>query len=146
MKINQEMNATKEAAKHQQRQPIEHGQRFRGIVQSQVNQLQHQEIEKLVDDITKQGNKLARFRSFRDLAKFKHMVKRFLKEATANGLKRDSDHRVGPLGHTRRFATIKEVDEKLIELTEAMMNEEKKTVDLLALIGEIKGLLLNIYV
>lgn len=40
---------------------------------------------------------------------------------------------------------VKEVDEKLLELTEVMMNQEKKAVNILGLIGEIKGLLINLY-
>ncbi|MEW9675324.1 DUF327 family protein [Lentibacillus sp. L22] len=32
----------------------------------------------------------------------------------------------------------------MTELTEAMMHQEKKTIDLLGIIGEIKGLLINI--
>ena len=43
------------------------------------------------------------------------------------------------------LALVKEVDQKLVELTEQVMDHEKKTVDLLGLIGEIKGLLVNIY-
>ncbi|MDY0394833.1 DUF327 family protein [Virgibacillus halophilus] len=37
------------------------------------------------------------------------------------------------------------MDEKLVKLTEDVLDQEKKTVDLLDTIGEIKGLLVNIY-
>ena len=40
---------------------------------------------------------------------------------------------------------IETIDEKMIELAEALLDEEKTSVDLLAKIGEIKGLLINLY-
>ena len=145
MKINQDIRSPSETTNRQSQVTKDHPQTFKGIVQSQTNQLQRQEIEKLMNDIMKQGEKIVKFRSFRDLAKFKHMVKRFLKEATTSGLKWESEHSFHPSGQTRKLALVKEVDRKMIELTDAMMNQEKKAVDLLGIIGEIKGLLLNIY-
>lgn len=40
---------------------------------------------------------------------------------------------------------MKEIDDKLIQLTEEMMDQEKPAIDLLERIGEIKGLLINLY-
>lgn len=145
MKINQEIRSTSEAANRQLRVNLDEHQKFKGLVQSQASKLQNQEVENLLNNISKQGNKLASFRSLRDLAKFKQMIKRLLKETTSSGLKWQSGHHFDPSGQGRKLALVKEVDEKLIELTEAMMSNEKKTVDLLGIIGEIKGLLLNIY-
>lgn len=145
MKINQDIQSPSETSHRQLRETTDHKYVFKKIVQSQTNQLQNQEIEELMNALTQQGNKLARFRSFRDLAKFKHIVKRILKETTANGLKKQSGHHFHPSGQTKKLSVVKEVDEKLIELTDAVINQEKKTVDLLDVIGEIKGLLLNLY-
>ncbi|MDO6658868.1 DUF327 family protein, partial [Anaerobacillus sp. 1_MG-2023] len=50
-------------------------QAFSQMVQSQTQSLKHQELQQLVSNISKQGNKLARYRSFRELAAFKRMVK-----------------------------------------------------------------------
>lgn len=145
MKINQDIRSASDAANRQLRVNLDEQQKFKGLVQSQASKLQSQEIDNLLKGIAKQGNKLASFRSLRDLAKFKQMIKRFLKETTGTGLKWQSSHHFDPSGQSRKLALVKEVDEKLIELTEAMMSNEKKTVDLLGIIGEIKGLLLNIY-
>jgi hypothetical protein len=103
------------------------------------------ELQQLLKDITAQGNKLARFRSFRDLAKFKRMVKGFLQKAVKEGMALEQSHSFGMDGQTRHLTIVKQIDEKLMELTEELMNQEKKTVDILGLIGEIKGLLVNLY-
>lgn len=143
MKINQEIRTQTEATFT--RTPANEAQTFNKMVQSQTQHLKQQELQKLMENITQQGNKLARFRTFRDLVKFKRMVKGFLQETVSSGLNLQKSHSFHMDGQSRHLAIIKEVDEKLIALTEAMMNQEKKTVDLLGLIGEIKGLLINIY-
>ena len=40
---------------------------------------------------------------------------------------------------------MRQIDAKLVELADDLLNEEKSSVDLLARVGEIKGLLINIY-
>ncbi|WP_067729739.1 YaaR family protein [Oceanobacillus damuensis] len=119
-------------------------QSFNRMVQSHTQSLKQQELQQLIQNITVQGNKLSRYRSFRELAKFKRMVKDFLQETVNNGYSMQNSHSFG-LNGNRNLTIFKQVDEKLIELTEEIMNQEKKTVDILGIIGEIKGLLINIY-
>lgn len=142
MKIGQELQSQ---AIKQPRSNVDIKQSFNKIVQSQTHQLKQQEIKHLMKEITLQGDKLARFRSFPDLVKFKRLVKGFLKETVYNGLELEKSHNFSMEGHSQELMIVKAVDEKLIELTEEVMNNEKKTVDLLGLIGEIKGLLVNLY-
>ncbi|WP_099158918.1 YaaR family protein [Virgibacillus ndiopensis] len=144
MKISQEMRSQIESTTKNVRTAAGQ-QTFDGMVQSQTQKLKQQELQQLMKDITMQGDKLARFRSFRDLVKFKRMVKGFLKETVYNGLDLQKSYGFSLDGQNRKLAIVKEVDEKLVELTEEIMNQEKKTVDLLGLIGEIKGLLINLY-
>ncbi|SFB31428.1 hypothetical protein SAMN04488072_11539 [Lentibacillus halodurans] len=145
MKVNPELQAQMETAAKAQRTPQEGRSSFNEMVQSQTRQLKQQEIRQLMNNITVQGDKLARFRSVRDLVKFKQMVKRFLQETVYNGLALQKSRNFSMDGNSQKLSIVKEVDEKLVALTEEMMNEEKKTVDLLGLIGEIKGLLVNLY-
>lgn len=143
MKIHQELRAQTETTYTSR--SANDTQTFNRMVQSQTQQIKQLELQQLVKNITLQGNKLARFRTFRDLAKFKRMVKGFLQEVVNNGFDLQKSNSFSLDGQNRNLAIIKQVDEKLIELTDEVMNQEKKTVDLLGLIGEIKGLLINIY-
>src|SRR5690625_1524566 len=119
-------------------------QNFEQIVRAQSHHLKQEELEKLKQDITKQGEKIARFRSFRDLAKFKRMIKQFLEETVHNGLSLRESRSFHPKNYTHTLTTVQEIDEKLIQLTQDIIDQEKKTVDLLETIGEIKGLLFNL--
>ncbi|MFD1849282.1 YaaR family protein [Oceanobacillus bengalensis] len=142
MKITNELQ-TKTDSKFT-RQPVTDANTFHSTLHSQTVQLKQQEIEKLMKNITMQGDKLARSRTFRDLAKFKRMIKDFLQETVSSGYKIEKDHSFG-FGGNRQLSLVKEIDEKLLSLTEEIMGQEQKTVNILGLIGEIKGLLVNIY-
>lgn len=143
MKITQEMRSKVEAPA--MRPAVEGKQNFDKLVQSQALKLQKDGLEKLVEEIGKQGNKLARFRTFKELTKFKRMVKNFLQDTVYNGLglKRSSSFNFE--GQHSMLQVVEEIDAKLIELTEQVMGNEQRSVDLLDLIGEIKGLLINLY-
>ncbi|MFD2628079.1 YaaR family protein [Oceanobacillus kapialis] len=143
MKIGQEIRT--QAEPNYTRTSVAESQSFQQSLRSQTQSMKQQELQQLMKNITLQGDKLARFRSFRDLAKFKRMVKSFLQETVSSGLDLEHSHSFGFDGQNRKLSIVKQVDEKLLELTEEIMNREKKTVDILGLIGEIKGLLINIY-
>jgi uncharacterized protein YaaR (DUF327 family) len=145
MKISQDMRAQLDAVTKNGNSQLDGKRSFGGIMQSQTQLLKRQELQELMKDITRQGNRLARSRSFRDLATFKLMVKGFLQETVKNGLNLQKSHHFSGEGQNRQLIVVKEVNDKLIDLTEEMMSKEKKTVDLLGIIGEIKGLLFNIY-
>ncbi|WP_019378915.1 YaaR family protein [Virgibacillus halodenitrificans] len=143
MKINSEMKAKTEATYSRPTQAD--AKAFNQQLQSQVHHLGEQGLQQLIKDISLQGDKLARYRTFRELAKFKRMVKGFLQETVSKGFGLHTSHSFSMDGGSRQLSIVQEVDEKLVELTEEIMNQEKKSVDILGLIGEIKGLLINIY-
>lgn len=143
MKISQDMKSQTELniarPKHAETRS------FQKLVQSEALHLRQQELEKIVQEITIQGEKLARYRTLKELAKFKRLIKGFLQETISGSLKLQQRHSIGFDGTSRKLTIVKEIDEKLVELTEDVMNQEKKTVDILGLIGEIKGLIINLY-
>lgn len=146
MKITQEMHTKLDTAKKNFQITSDSKQSFNQIVQSQAQQMKQKELTRLMENIDAQGERLLRHRSFRDLATFKRLVKSFLKEAVTNGLDLEKSHHFSYTGSSRQLAIIKEVDQKLLELTDEVLSEEQKGVDLLGMIGEIKGLLVNIYI
>lgn len=143
MKITSQMKSQSEVKIN--RQATIENQSFQKLVQTQSQNLKHQELEQLIKNISLQGTKLASFRTLREFAKFKRMIKGFLQETVSSGYHLQKSHTFSFDGSSRNLAIVKEIDEKLLELTEEIMNQERKTVDILDLIGEIKGLLINIY-
>lgn len=144
MKINQDLRI----GNNQARKPLpmqQSNMRFGDMVVSQGQKMQTEQITRLLGDISTAGDRIAKSRNLRDLAKFKMLVKRFLKEAVSYGMELKQSHTWNRFGEGRRLKIVDTIDEKLVELTEDMLDEEKSSVDLLAKIGEIKGLLINLY-
>ena len=119
--------------------------KFDQMVQSKAAQLSQTELHRLMSELTNQGKRITRYRSLKDLAVYKRLVKKFIKEAVDHGVELKHFHGSMVTGDTRKLVIVEEIDEKLMELTEAVMDQEKGSVDLVAMIGEIKGLLINLY-
>lgn len=112
---------------------------------SQSSKLKFDQLSRFLTDIETFGKRLTKSRNFKDLAKFKGLVKRFVKEAVDSGLSHETAKSFDLYGNSRTLGLVKEIDEKLIQLTEEMLDQEKPAIDLLDRIGEIKGLLINLY-
>lgn len=145
MKISQDLRSQLDTSAKNHLQPAVNGKNFGAAVSSQTSKLQQEELQRLMKNLTAQGERLVQSRSLRDLAKYKKMVKDFVKEAVQYGMDLKHSHSFNFEGRSRNLITVEEIDEKLIELTEAMVSSEKKSIDLLGMIGEIKGLLINLY-
>lgn len=126
MKISQEMRTQLESMNKNEQQKRVNNQRFDSLVKAESTQLKQAELQKLMSELTAQGERIARFRSFKDLAAYKRMVKRFVKEAVNFGLGLKKSHSFLMDGDNRRLTIVKEIDEKLVELSEAVLDQEKK--------------------
>ncbi|MCY1120275.1 MULTISPECIES: YaaR family protein [Bacillus] len=145
MKINQDMRLRLEKRELQAMKGNQTSASFKASMETQSGKLRLEQLTVMLSDIEVFGKKLAKSRNLKDLARFKGLVKRFVKETVDNGLNIETSRSFDIYGNTRTLALVKALDEKLIELTEDMMNQEKPSIDLLERIGEIKGLLINLY-
>lgn len=144
MKINQDIHIGRNQAQTRQVQQ-QATNNFGSLVVKQGQKMQTEQLTRLLGDISTAGDRITKSRNLRDLAKFKMLIKRFLKESVSFGMELKQSHTWNRFGEGRRLKIVDTIDEKLIELTEDILNEEKDSVDLLAKIGEIKGLLINLY-
>jgi len=145
MKVNGEYRTGPDKLRNDPLRSTQGNARFGQMVLKQEERLHGEQITRLLGDISSAGDRLARSRNLRDMAKFKMLVRRFLKESVESGLGLKHSHTWNQFGEGRRLNIVQTIDEKLIELAEALLNDEQTSVELLGKIGEIKGLLINIY-
>lgn len=145
MKVNSNYRTDLDKMKNEQKFPSQSGVRFGKMVEKQSERLHSEQITRLLGNITAAGDRLARSRNLRDMAKFKMLVRRFMKESVESGLTLKQSHSWNRYGEGRKLKIVNIIDEKLIQLAEDLLNEEKNTIDLLDKIGEIRGLLINLY-
>ncbi|WP_413364228.1 YaaR family protein [Lysinibacillus sp. 3P01SB] len=144
MKINRDMRVGFQN-QNEVRQTNQNGSRFGDMVIKQGSKMETEQLTRLLGDISAAGERVARSRNLRELTRFKMLVKRFLQEAVNHGLETKQSHTWNRFGEGRRLKIVETVDERLVELASDILDEEKETIDLLDKIGEIKGLLINLY-
>ncbi|MDQ0220920.1 DUF327 family protein [Peribacillus cavernae] len=145
MKINQELHLKMDKVRQDARQVQSGDGKFQQLVQKQDQRMQYDALNKLLGDIQGAGERLSKTRTFKDLAKFKTLVKRFVREAVDFGMDLKQSHSWNAYGRSRPLKIVETIDDKLVELTEEVMRTEKSSIDILGKIGEIKGLLINLY-
>ncbi|GGJ64104.1 hypothetical protein GGR02_001525 [Anoxybacillus voinovskiensis] len=118
---------------------------FTEVMHKKKNDVLFERFQTMAQEIEAQGKKLAESQTVEDLKKYKKLVKQFLDDAVKNGLQLEEQRGFSRGGRTRIYKIVKEVDKKLIDLTNAVLQKEQKGLDLLGLIGEIQGLIINIY-
>lgn len=145
MKINQDLRVGLKTNPNDLKHVNQSGNRFNEVLVKQGSKLQTEQLTRLMGDISAAGDRVAKSRNLRELTRFKMLVKRFLKEAVEYGLDMKQSHTWNRFGEGRRLKIVETVDERLVELAQDLLSEEKSTIDLLDKIGEIKGLLVNLY-
>ncbi|GMN99915.1 YaaR family protein [Parageobacillus thermoglucosidasius] len=118
---------------------------FTEVMAKKRNDIVWERVQQQVQQIEEQGKKLAESRTIEDLKKYKRLVKQFLDDAVKNGLQLEEQRGFSRGGRTRIYKIVKEVDRKLIELTNQVLQKEEKGLDILHIVGEIQGLIINIY-
>lgn len=145
MKINQEMHVKLDKMLPEQKQSVHGHAKFHDLVKKNGQKLQVQQLEKMLGEIESAGERLSRSRTFKDLAKFKTLVKNFIRETVDYGMGLKRSHGWNQFGQGQSLKIVETIDEKLVELTADIVNKEEKAIDILGKVGEIKGLLINLY-
>ena len=99
----------------------------------------------MMEEITMQGDKLAKHRDIRDMKRYRALVKDFLNEIVGRSHSFTRENFLDRRGRHRVYGIIRLVDENLDNLAQELMKDEKDHLKILSMIGEIRGLLLNIF-
>lgn len=118
---------------------------FSELMHKKREETRMEKINKLIQDIEDQGKLLAETSTVEELLKYKKLIKEFMDDAVKNGLAIEERRGFNRRGRTKIYKMITEVDKKLLELTDAVIKKEDKGLKVLDLVGEIKGLLINVY-
>ena len=119
---------------------------FKFTLTSAIGEAQLQErLNSLLDDITTQGERIAQHMDIRDMKKYRGLVKDFMNEVVNRSHKFSRENFLDRRGRHRVYGIIRLVDETLDELAGELVKDEKDHLSILEKIGEIRGLLLDIF-
>lgn len=113
-----------------------------------VSHIEEQELQArlsvLMEEITMQGDKLAKKRDIKDMKKYRGLIKDFMNEIVSRSHSFSRENFLDRKGRHRVYGIIRLVDENLDELAKELMKDEQDHLAILSKIGEIRGLLLDI--
>ena len=119
---------------------------FKFTLSSAISDAQLQaKVDALMMDITHQGEHIARHMDIRDLKRYRGLIKDFLNEVVYRSHKFSRENFLDRRGRHRVYGIIRKIDENLDALAEALMADEQDHLAILSRIGEIEGLLLDIF-
>ena len=102
-------------------------------------------VDALMEDITAQGNRIAQHMDIRDMKKYRGLIKDFLNEVVYRSHKFSRENFLDRRGRHRVYGIIRLIDENLDQLAPELVADESDHLKILNMIGEIEGLLLDIF-
>ena len=102
-------------------------------------------VDSLMEDITAPGNRIAQHMDIRDMKKYRGLIKDFLNEVVYRSHKFSRENFLDRRGRHRVYGIIKLIDENLDQLATGLVSDEMDHLKILNAIGEIEGLLLDIF-
>jgi uncharacterized protein YaaR (DUF327 family) len=99
----------------------------------------------MMKEITAQGKKLAKHRDIRDMKKYRGLIKEFLNEVVNHSHSFSRENFLDRKGRHRVYGIIRLIDANLDQLAQELVKEEQDNLSILSRIGEIEGLILDIF-
>ena len=103
-----------------------------------------EKLGNMMQEITEQGEKIAKNMDIRDMKKYRELVKGFLNEVVNRSHKFSRENFLDRRGRHRVYGIVKMVDENLDNLARELVKDEKDHLAIVGAIDDIRGLLLDI--
>ena len=103
-----------------------------------------EKLNSMMEEITVQGEKIAKHMDIKDMRKYRELVKGFLNEVVNRSHKFSRENFLDRRGRHRVYGIVKLVDKNLDELAGELVKEEKNHLEIVGRIDDIRGLLLDI--
>lgn len=104
-----------------------------------------EKLNTLMTEITAQGERLAKKRDVKDMKRYRSLIKEFMNEIVSHSHEFTRENYLDRRGRHRVYGIIRLVDENLDELAQELVKDEQDHISILNKIGEIRGLLLDIF-
>jgi uncharacterized protein len=104
-----------------------------------------QHLEKLVNDIVKQGQTLAKRIDVRELMLYKGLISEFIEMALGGSRKFSKQSLLDRRGRHKVYALVKNINAELDLLMQDVMSGEKDNISLLKRLDDIRGLIMDIF-
>ena len=102
-------------------------------------------LTSMMEEITRQGKALKKRRDIRDMKRYRALIKDFFNEVITRSHEFTRENFLDKRGRHRVYGIIRLVDKNLDELAQALLADEQDDLEILQKIGEIEGLILDLF-
>nr|WP_297708885.1 YaaR family protein [uncultured Butyrivibrio sp.] len=99
----------------------------------------------MMQDIIQQGERISKKNDIKDMQRYRILIKDFMNEVVSRSHVFSRENFLDRKGRHRVYGIIRQVDDELDELAKELVKDEKDNIAILAKIGQIQGLLLDIF-
>ena len=99
----------------------------------------------MMQDIVQQGERIAKRNDIKDMQRYRILIKDFLNEVVTRSHAFSRENFLDRKGRHRVYGIIRQVDDELDALAQELVKDESNNIEILAKIGQIQGLLLDIF-
>lgn len=126
----------------EERKPVSNRKDFSQSFSQAKERKSEEQLKKMMDDIKKKGNRLVITKTYADVRLYKKMIKEYLESVLQfmYDTKKDIS-----FWQTQYFITVDTVDQRLEELTNALLGDEHENLNIASTIDEIQGLIVDMY-
>nr|WP_275984056.1 YaaR family protein [Paenibacillus hamazuiensis] len=116
---------------------------FSDMMHQQEEKATQEQLQKMLQQIHAQAERLSKSMTVRELRQYKLLVKHFLEETARRGVHLKETRGWDRRGRTKRYKILDEIDKELLSMADEMLESEQGRIDILHKIGEIRGMLIN---
>lgn len=116
---------------------------FSDTMQQQDENASQENLRRMLSDIQFQGDRLLKSMTLREMRQYKLMVRQFLELTARKGVGLRETRGWDRRGRGKRYLLLEEIDQRLMEMTEELLDHEQGRIKILDHVGEIKGMLIN---
>jgi len=104
-----------------------------------------EKLKFLLADIDENGQRLIKLRTVDVLTRYKDLIKTFMKEVVQNLYVLKEEKHFDPKGKHKVLILVKSINKSLEDLVKMVLDKQINNLKLLDKIGEIKGMLIDLY-
>lgn len=121
------------------------GTAFSDTLRETENDRRRQACDELLRQIDSVSESLRKAPTPSDIKKYRRLVASFIREAMNQTYELSEETHWDRSGHRKSYLLVRKINQALEELTDEVMRREKKQIDLVAKLDEIRGMLLDLY-
>lgn len=118
---------------------------FKSNLEESIKKELRKQLSRMLVDIEEEGKIMVKRRTLNEVLKYKNLVKKFLDLVVKNIYHLSETVNLNPRGKQNILVAIESIDKSLEDLLKLVLNQEVDNLRILEKVGEIQGLLIDLY-